>query len=315
MPVDFTVGLVVGERRDRAARCLSSLVSQNVVDRMEILVLEIAPEPMPPLPDSNHPRVRVIKLPGNMYAQARVHAVEQARGSVVGFIEEHAWAFDGWADAMLAAHQSKWAGVGAEVHIGNPDVADSRIIGIMNHTSWLAPAVAGVQKHLPGHNSAYKREFLLRYGAGLRDLLKAELTLCKKLIADGEQLYLEPKARFAHINETTLRAIARGYFWWNRCYGDSRVRQFHWSPLRKAVYTVGAPLMPFYYLAHFLPRVRKHRPDLYKEALAGITRVFLAQVASAAGHVTGVLFGAGDAEARFTDVEVNEEREMGVNAA
>jgi len=118
MPVDFTVGLVVGNRRERAVRCLDSLLSQSVVDRMEIFVFDIAQVRLKPLPGSNHPQVRVIRMPGSTYARARLRAVHEGIGPVVGFIEEHAWAFPGWAEAIIEAHGEKWAGVGAEVHIG-----------------------------------------------------------------------------------------------------------------------------------------------------------------------------------------------------
>lgn len=310
MPVDFTVGLVVGNRRERAIRCLDSLLSQRVVDRMEILVLDIAQDGHQPLPGSNHPQVRIIRMPGSTYAKARLRTVHEGIGPVVGFIEEHAWAFPGWAEATIEAHGEKWAGVGGEVHIGNPSVRHSRLIGVMNHHPWLAPATRGFKNHLPGHNSAYKREILLRYGDRLLDLLRAELALCTALRADGHQLFLETGARFAHINETGVSSPSRGYYLWNRCYGDSRARQFGWSPARRLFYAACTPIMPVYYLAHLLPRLRRERPDLYPIALAGVPRLFLCQLASAVGHTAGVLFGVGDAEERFSDYETSEYRQL-----
>ena len=315
MPIDFTVGLIVGERRERAVRCLASLFSQSVIDRMEVLLVDIAREQHEPLPGSNHPHVRIIRMPGSTYARARFRVVQEAGGRIVGFIEEHAWAFDGWAEAIVEAHGEAYAGVGAEVHVGNPSVPHSPLIGVMNHHPWLAPAPRGLRTHLPGHNSAYKREILLRYGDGLLDLLRAELALCTRLRADGERLFLENRARFAHINETGIVSPSRGYFLWNRCYGDARARQFAWSPARRMFYAVCTPLMPVYYLARLLPRLRRERPDLYPIAVAGIPRLFLAQSASAIGHTAGVLFGVGDAEARFSDYETSEYRQLEPDAA
>jgi hypothetical protein len=315
MPVDFSVGLIVGQRRERAVRCLETLVSQSVVDRMEILLFDIARDRHDPLPGSNHPQVRIVRMPGSTYAQARLRAVHEGTGPIVGFIEEHAWAFRGWAEAIIEAHGQPYAGVGAEVHIGNPSVPYSPLIGVMNHHPWLAPATPGLKTHLPGHNSAYKREILLRYGDRLLDLLRAELALCTALRKDGHQLFLETKARFAHINETGIASPSRGYFLWNRCYGDSRARQFQWSPLRRAFYAACTPLMPVYYLGHLLPRLYRERPDLFPIALAGVHRLFLAQMASAVGHTTGMLFGVGDAEERFSDYETSEYRQLEPDAA
>ena len=310
MAADFTVGLIVGQRRERAIRALDSLLAQRVVDRMEILVLDIARDDPPALPGSNHPRVRVMKLPGTTYACARVHAVHEAQAPIVGFLEEHAWAFDGWAEAIIEAHGEKWAGVGAEVHIGNPGVKHSQLIGVMNHHPWLAPATRGTRTHLAGHNSAYKRDLLLRYGDRLHDLLRAELALNRALTADGHQLFLETKAKFAHINETGIGSVSRGYFLWNRCYGYSRAKQFHWSLARRLFYAACTPLMPVYFLSHVLPRLRRERPDLYPIALRGAPRLFQAQLASAIGHSAGVLFGLGDAEERFSEYETSEYRQL-----
>lgn len=315
MSIEFSVGLVVGERRERAIRCLDTLVSQNVVDRMEILLLDIARDRYEPLPGSNHPRVRLLRLPGVTYAQARLRAIHEATGRIVGFLEEHAWAFPGWAEAIIEAHGEAWAGVGAEVHIGNPSVPGSPLVGLMNHYPWLAPATRGFRDHLPGHNSAYKREILLRYGDRLGLLIRAELALCTALRRDGHQLFLETGARFAHINETGITSTFRGYYLWNRCYADSRAREFQWSTARRLFYAACTPLMPVYYLARLLPRLRRERPDLYPSAVAGIPRLFIAQMGSGVGHTAGLLFGAGDAEADFSDYETSEYRQLEPDAA
>lgn len=310
MPVDFSVGLIIGNRRERAVRCLDSLVSQSAIDRMEVLVYDIARDRHDDLPGSNHPRVRIVRAPGTTYAAARVRAVHEGVGPVIGFMEEHAWAFPGWAEAIMEAHGEKYAGVGAEVHLGNPSVKNSHLIGVMNHHPWMAPATRGLREHLPGHNSAYKRDVLLQYGDRLLDLLRAELALCTALRRDGHQLFLETKARFAHINETGIVSPSRGYFLWNRCYGYSRARQFEWSLARKLFYAACTPVMPFYYLAHLLPRLHRERPDLFPIAMAGIPRLFLAQLAAGVGLSTGALFGIGDAEERFSDYETSEYREL-----
>jgi hypothetical protein len=311
---DFTVGLVVGERRERAAHCLKTLLSQNILDRMEIRVADIARDRLDPLPGSNHPQVQVVRMPGATYAQARLRVVQEAAGRIVGFIEEHAWAFDGWAEAILEAHNEPWAGVGAEVHIGNPKVPHSNLIGVMNHHPWMAPATRGTREHLPGHNSAYKKEVLLRYGDRLLPLLRAELALCTALRRDGHQLFLETKAKFAHVNETGIASPFRGYYYWNRCYADSRAKEFGWSLSRRLFYAACTPLMPVYYLCHVLPQLRRERPDLYPIARAGIHRLYIAQLGSAIGHTAGLLFGLGDAEQKFSEYETSEYRQLDPDA-
>ena len=71
MPPDLSVLLVVGERRDRAVRALASVLSQDALDRLEILLLDLAPGEPAPLPGSGHPwlppasRAEHAMLPGH----------------------------------------------------------------------------------------------------------------------------------------------------------------------------------------------------------------------------------------------------------
>lgn len=87
--------------------------------------------------------------------------------------------------------------------------------------------------HAPRPQLAFKRDVLLGYGAGLDDLLRAEIVLHTRLARDGHRLLLEPAARFSHINESSFASAARGRFLWNRCYASLRARTFGWSLPRR----------------------------------------------------------------------------------
>jgi hypothetical protein len=81
MPVELSVILVVGERRDRAAGALLSLLSQDAVERMEILFFDLAPGEPPPLPGSDHPAVRRLRLPADtLFSAAKAEGVRRAAG-------------------------------------------------------------------------------------------------------------------------------------------------------------------------------------------------------------------------------------------
>ncbi|HJX28859.1 MAG TPA: hypothetical protein VJ885_13185, partial [Thermoanaerobaculia bacterium] len=217
---DLSVILVVGERRDRAVHALSSILDQKVVDRMEVVLLDCAPGDPPPLPGSDRPVVRAVRIPPEtLFSAAKARGVRLATAPVVAFVEEHCRVFPGWAEALIEAHRGPWAGVGAEVHIGNPEVPISHLVAVINYHPWLPPARRAEHDMLPGHNSSFKRDLLLAYGEELEDLLRAEIVLHGRLRLDGHRLLLEPAARFAHLNESTLWSVAEGRFLWNRCYG------------------------------------------------------------------------------------------------
>jgi hypothetical protein len=312
MTPDLTAVLVVGERRERAVRALASLLAQSAILRMEVLLFDLGPGEPPPLPGSGHPAVRTIRLPADtLFSAAKAHGVRAAAAPVVAFVEEHTRVHAGWAEALIEAHRGPWAGVGAEVHNANPKAPFSRLLELLNYHPWLPPAPRAEFGLLPGHNSSFKRDLLLAYGDELLDLLRAELVLHQRLHRDGHRLLVEPTARFEHLNETSLASAARGRFLWNRLYSTLRARTFRWSLGRRLFYVAATPLIPFYALARIGLSLGRRRPELLPRAILGSPLLFLVQLISACGHSAGLLFGTGDAEARFTWFEMNEYRDPG----
>jgi hypothetical protein len=309
LSADLSVILVLGERRDRAAGALRSLLAQSVVGRMEVLLFDLAPGEPPPLPGSDHPAVRCVRLPPDkLFSAAKAQGVRAAAAPVVAFFEEHCRAHPGWAEALLAAHEGPWAAVGAEVHNGNPEVAISRFIELINYGPWMAPAPRREHGMLPGHNSSFKRGLLLAYGAELDDLLRAEIVLHTRLHRDGHRLLLEPAARFSHINEGTLASAMRGRLLWNRVYGCTRARTFRWPLARRLFYVAATFATPFYSLARTALFLARERPQLLGRLLAGAPALFTLQLMSGIGFSLGLVAGRGDAEARFSLYEMNEYR-------
>lgn len=310
MAIELSVVLVVGQRRDRAVGALASLLAQGAIDRMEVRLYDLTRD-VPPLPGSGHPAVSTVHLPPDtLFAAAKARGVREAAAPVVVFLEEHARALPGWAEALIAAHRGPWAAVGAEVHNGNPSFPGSRSTALMNYHPWLAPAPRAEHPMLPGHNSSFKRDVLLAYGEELERLLRAEIVLHLRLHRDGHRLLLEPAARFQHINEATVASTLRGYFLWNRIYGVQRAADAGWSRGRRAFYVAATPLIPVYFLARLILVLARRRPHLLRRVPAAAPRMLVAQIASACGQAVGLLLGTGDAEARFSLFEMNEFRPL-----
>lgn len=304
----MSVVLIVGRLRERAIDCLQSILAQDCVDDLEVLLIDLDSSASPPLPGSDHSSVRVIvMLPDTVFSVGRAFGVRTAQAPIVVFVEEHCRVHAGWASALIRAHEGPWSAVGAEIHNGNPHVRLSRTIALMNYNQWLPPAMRGEYDLLPGHNSSFKREVLLSYGEELEELLRTENVLFARMHRDGHRMLLEPDAKFEHINETRLASISSGYYLWHRCYGPMRARIFKWSLARRILYVVATPVIPLYYLARLTLVLRK-RPGLLLQAWLAAPQILVAQYASAFGQAAGLLFGMGDAERRFTSYELNEPR-------
>ncbi|MEP7010055.1 MAG: hypothetical protein ABJC13_07010 [Acidobacteriota bacterium] len=312
MTPDLSVILAVGERRDRAPACLASLLAQEGIERIEILLYDLAPGEPEPIRGSDHPSVIIKRLPPEtLFSVVKARGVEEARAPVVTFVEEHCRAFPGWAAALIEAHRGSHAGVGPEVHNGNANVPFSRSIHVVNYQMFYPGAARGERVMLPGHNSSWKREALLAYGDRLEEYLRAEIVLHLKLTADGHRLLLEPAAKLAHLNESDLRSASRGRYLWNRIYAHERAKAFGWSSARRWGYLAATPIIPIYSVIRLMHWLAKERPDLLGIAARGLPRIAAVAVVAALGHSAGLLLGPGDAEARFTWFEMNERRAPG----
>ena len=313
MTPELSVILAVGERRNRAPACLASLLEQEGIERLEILIYDLAPGSPEPIPGSDHPSVIVERLPPeSLFSAAKARGVEAARAPVVAFIEEHCRALPGWAAALIAAHhRGPYAGVGPEVHNGNSNVPFSRSIHVVNYQMFYPGAARGERGMLPGHNSSWKRQALLAYGDRLEEYLRAEIVLHLRLVADGYWLLLEPAAKLAHWNESDLKSASRGRYLWNRIYAHQRAKAFGWSMARRWSYILATPLIPLYSVVRLILWLARHRPDLLPTAMLGVPRISIAAIAAAWGHSAGLLWGTGDADARFTWFEMNEHRDPG----
>lgn len=308
MPARLSVVMVVGDRRERAVGALASVLGQEGIDDVEIVLLDLATEARP-VEGSADTHVRIVPLPaGTLFSVAKAHGVRLATAPVVVFLEEHVRVWPGWARALMDGYDRPCGGIGPEVHNGNPESWISRYLEVLNYHESLPPAAAGPAAILPGHNSSFRREVLLGYGDELVDLMRAELVLHLRLRRDGHELRIEPAARISHINETSFGSATRGRFLWNRCYGAMRVRAFGWSRGRRLFYAAAMPLIPLYTLARLIRYGIRRRPAMLPRVIAGAPLLLAVQLASAAGHTAGVLFGIGRAEAGFSQFEMNEFR-------
>ena len=199
----------MGGQRERERRALQSLLEQSAIDRMEILLYDLGPTDCPPLPGSDHPRVRLTRrTPQDLLGAARADGIRTAKAPVVCFMEEHCEMQPGSAEAFIRAHEGPWAAVGGDFVNGNPDSGRSNQAFRMNYGIYLRPQRGRGRTHfVAGQNSSFKRDVLLRYNEQLEMLLNADLVLQWKMQRDGYELFYEPAVKIAHRNENTFRSL------------------------------------------------------------------------------------------------------------
>ena len=302
------VVMVVGECRGRAQRALDRLCAQSAVAAMRIVVVDTAAHAQPLAAAADAP-VEVVPLPETQeWAAARRAGLERLETPIIAFVEEHCFTEPGWAEALIEAHNGPWASVGYEFRNANPDSYVSRAAMVTDYGLWLEPAVHGRARLLPGNNVSYKREALVSLGNRLDAALASDFVAHEAFRRRGLPLYVEPRARAAHLNFTTVWATGLTNYVWCRAMAAQRVRAAGWSPLRRVLQGVVTPATaPAFRIGRLVRTFRARRP-LWKPFLAGLPVLLVVSVWAGLGEAAGYLIGPGNSEAQLKRWELDVER-------
>lgn len=232
-------------------------------------------------------------------AFARAEGVRAAAAEVVVFAEPHCFPRRGWARALLAAHrEGAWTVVGPQFECGNPGGGSEAIL-LGDYTDWIAPAQRREVEHLPGHNSAYRRDALLALGDDLAPLLEAESVLHWRLREHGARLLLEPAATVGHRNFRRPAQVWSERRAVGQMFAATRARE--WGLGRRLAAAGAAVALPPVLIWRRVRRARdRHRGDALKN---GISALIVAAWAQAVGEVAGYLRGIGDSPIRLATYE------------
>lgn len=289
-------------------RTIEALRAQTIADRLELVIVAPAGDlPIDPVAVEGFASVQVVGV-GTMTSSnaARVAGIRVARGPIVALAEDHCFPEPEWAAALLEAHGEGYAAVGPVLHNANPGTAVSWANFLAEYGRWVA-RVAGDIDEVPGHNSAYQRALLLKYGDDLVELMEVESVIQAALRRSGERLLLEPAARAAHYNFSSFASSVSLRYYGGRLFAGHRVRVWKWW--RRLIYVVGSPLIPFVRLRRILGVARRSGTcRLPRWRLIPVLLPLL--IIDAFGELVGYLVGPGDAGTVLASIEFHRDRYM-----
>ncbi|WP_420455808.1 hypothetical protein [Rubrivirga sp.] len=310
---DLSVVLVAPNGMGSIRRTMACLRAQTARERLEVLVVAPSAEllDLDALGRDRFAALRAVEVgPITQRGEAAAVAVREATAPIVAFVEDHSFPRPGWAEAFLDAHAGgDWAAVGPRVHNANADAPLSVANFVLTYASTSGPQEAGPRSLLAFHNSAYRRDLLLAYGDRLGPLLEWEGDLQDDLMAQGRQLYLEPRAETDHLNVSGMRSTIRLHLLRGRMMGGDRATRERWPVWKRALYVAGAPLFPLMQWRHVAPEIRRW-------GLGTAERVRLAPWlalvlgAAAVGEAAGYLLGPGRARDRWQSFELYRTRHL-----
>ncbi len=304
-----SVILVVAHQRARAELALASVLAQEGVDEVEILVVDSAAGAYPPLPGCDQPGVRVLIPPNREdFGEMKAEAVRQATGDFVLFIEDHVQAQPGWLRALSKAFDGPWVAVGTQVENANPYVGLSPIVALVNYGLWAPPVDRGEADLLAGNNTAYRREALLAYGDTLGSMLVSDTVLQWHLQSRGGRLFVETGAVIRHLNPTTLRNCLLAEFYYHWPFAGVRAEAFGWSFWQTLRYLVLSPVIPWLRLRRLLKLNAQKGLVTSGKLIPHLPHLVLILYSAVLGQAAGLISGPDRGVTLFTEFELNSPR-------
>jgi glycosyltransferase involved in cell wall biosynthesis len=309
---EISVVIVTPDHYNTIRKTIRHLRAQTVRDKLEIVI--VAPSAERLALDVSELKdffrflvVEVGKIEST--GEAVAAGVHNASAPVVTYVEEHVYPAQGWAEALIRAHQESWAAVGAVLYNANPGSMISWASLFTDFGPWVEQPLAAETRGLAPHQTSYKRPILLDYGTELGAMLEIETILHWDLISKGYRLYLEPAAKVSHLNPSLLSSYLISEFHGGRLFGAARTRYENWSPWRRLLYIGAMPLIPIIRFRRVLKEISRTRlktnllPSILPALIIGI-------ISHSIGECTAYAIGVGDAPKRRLTIELERHRHV-----
>ena len=308
----LSVVLVTPHHYDTLRKTVQHLRAQTVSDQIELVIVAPSLAKLGFNETDRHGlgHVQVIETSTRQtLGFAKAAGVRAATAPIVAFAEDHCYPEPDWAEALIEAHRGPWAAVGPAIGNANPLGLVSWANLLIAYGHWLDPAKSGVIDDVPGHNSSYKRDILLQYGDELNSIMGREGSLHADLRKKGHQLYLAAEARACHLNPTRATAWVPLRFNAGRLFAAVRAKSGNWSPLRRALYIAGAPLIPLMRLPQLMRFLRAsgRQSQLFPRILPIL---LFALIIHSVGEVAGYILGEGHTRERLANFEFDRMRQI-----
>jgi hypothetical protein len=302
MEPELAAIVVIPDTYDAVRRTMSCLKAQTAAKQMEVILVVPSLEQC----DLDESELncfhswQVVEIGAiKSIAHGFVAGIRKAHAPVVALTEDHSFPEAKWAQILIATHQQPWAAVGPSIKNGNPDTMISWADFYVSYSEWSHPVSSGLVRHLPGHNSSYKRDVLLAFGEQLDSLMQAESVLHRYLKAKAYQLWLESNTYTLHLNFTALAPWIKAQYHAGRQFAATWAQQWSWR--RRCLFTIGSPGIPWLRLW----RIQKH---IHRTHTAGffirlLPTLLVGLLVNGLGQMVGYAAGIGDSIEKVTENE------------
>jgi glycosyltransferase involved in cell wall biosynthesis len=292
-PRQLSVVIASGAGGDFLPRCLDSLRDQAAEQDAEVIVVDRCGGQTLARLERDYSFATIIRAElahRPSVPELRMLGVMQAQGDIIAIIEEHCVAPPDWIQTIRDAFQDGDAAIGGPILDNDYDRIRDWVVYLSEYHNYLPPWPDGERHTLNGANIAYHRQSLLNH----QDLLGSgywEVVLHPQLSKEG---------RFRSVSR--LGAYHTGPFDYGYYLGQRYLLSRVWgatqrekvSAIKRLVYLIAAPALPFLLLARIFHRVLKSGRHTGKY-LAALPLLLPVAIAYVWGEWLGNLCGIGDA--------------------
>jgi hypothetical protein len=281
------VSVVVASFSGEAAlrRCLVSLES-GAAGAEIIVATNVGSEALARL-RKEFPQVQLIPADEQSTVfQLRSLGLTQARGRLIGLIEDHCTVSLEWLRALHTAHQAGHAVLGGPIDNGCDQTTYDWALYFCEYSAYMTPMPQGPTSTLLAANAAYARETLWSCYSIWQDAFY-ENEVHDALKKAGCRLYLVEKAVVHSHLPMGFRAAMAHLFGGGRRFGRYRIS--HCTPLRRFLWILAAPVVPLLLFSRIFRRIISRRPSRLGSLLLGLPYCLCLLIAWSAGELEGYL--------------------------
>lgn len=266
--------------------CLTSIERQGVNESVEIIVADYSTDGTAEIIERKFPSVKLIKFTKPMLIPELWGAgIFHCSGEVIAITTAHCIPAQNWVSEILKAHNSSYAAVGGAIECMEGASLVDWAIYFCRYSSYMEPFSKGIVQEIPGDNASYKREALER----CKELLENgfwEIVVNARLRRDGMELLALPSIVVYYKKSFDAAAFIRQRYYHGTHFGSTRAMDF--SLLKRIVYILMSPLIPFIIFSHISRQVFKKKRHL-KEFVLSSPILFLFLSSWATGEFYGYL--------------------------
>jgi len=304
-PVLSVVVVIVSDTVDRRIdvqylrRSLASLARQQDVPPLEVIVPHLPSEAVDGL-KRDFPHVRFLEVTGlktytgasggrEHHDELRACGLREARGEIIGLLEDHGVAAPGWARTAVELHRrhTNYAAIGGA--IGNAvDRPLNHAVYFCDFLRYKSPVPDGPSGFASDANITYKRADLERIRRVWEEIFH-ETAVNGALLASGRQVALSPEL-LADQNRGDLRlgmALVERYIW-GRSYAGTRSGLVGFG--KRLVLAALSPVLPALLLLR-MTLAASHKPGTMSTFLKAFPLTAMLQINWSLGEAVGYITG------------------------